>query len=168
MGHAQFQKFEILDCTIRDGGYLNNWNFDRKIVKELYRNLSRTGVDIIEIGFRNIQKKDLGIWYSTPEELINELFRDISGATLSLLVDDGRVDLSRIPNAKDSLIKVYRIASHKNKILEAIRLCEEIKTKGYTTSLQLMGIVGYTPGDFSAIIKPLSESSLNYIDFADS
>ncbi len=161
-------ELEILDCTIRDGGYLNQWQFDKKLVKELYRNLSRTGVDIIEIGLRNIQKKDCGLWYSTPEELINELFQDCSGAALALLIDEARSDLSCIPEAKESLVRLYRIACHKNRVLETIHLCEAIKAKGYRTSLQLMGIVGYSEKDFESIIKPVAQSSVDYIYFADS
>jgi 4-hydroxy 2-oxovalerate aldolase len=168
MAKKQLPQFEILDCTIRDGGYLNDWNFDKKFVRELYRNLSRTGIDIIEIGFRNIQKKDYGIWYSTPEELIHELFDDISGASIALLIDQGEVDLERIPQSKNSLVSLYRIASHKDKVAEAMQLCDQIKERGYRTSLQLMGIVGYSQKDKEELLKPLSQSSVDYIYFADS
>lgn len=168
MAKKQLPQFEILDCTIRDGGYLNDWNFDKKFVRELYRNLSRTGIDIIEIGFRNIQKKDYGIWYSTPEELIHDLFDNISGASIALLIDQGEVDLDRIPDAKNSLVSLYRIASHKDKVAEAMKLCDEIKARGYRTSLQLMGIVGYSEEDKQKLVEPLRQSSADYIYFADS
>lgn len=164
----QLPQFEILDCTIRDGGYLNDWDFDHKFVRELYRNLSRTGIDIIEIGFRNFQKENYGIWYSTPEELIHELFHDCSGASIALLIDQGEADLDRIPLAKESLVNLYRVATHKNKVQEGIALCDELKARGYRTSLQLMGIVGYSQKDKDDLIKPLSRASADYIYFADS
>ena len=70
---------EILDCTIRDGGHLNNWHFDKKMVKELCRNISKTGVDIIELGYRNLPRQnETGQWYSVSEELLNELVSAIS------------------------------------------------------------------------------------------
>ena len=47
---------EILDCTIRDGGYLNNWKFEDDLVREVYRSVSKSGVDIIELGFKSINK----------------------------------------------------------------------------------------------------------------
>jgi 4-hydroxy 2-oxovalerate aldolase len=161
-------KFEILDCTIRDGGYLNNWNFDRKFVRELYRNLSRTGVDIIEIGFRHFQKKDCGIWYSATEELLNEQFGDIHGASIALLVDQGEADLAAIPKAKDSLVSLYRVTAHKHTINGALKMCDQIKAKGYDVSLQLMGIVGYSPKDMKELVRPLKQSGVDYIYFADS
>jgi 4-hydroxy 2-oxovalerate aldolase len=168
MAKKQHPQFEILDCTIRDGGYLNNWNFDRKFVRELYRNLSRTGVDTVEIGFRHFQKKDYGIWYSTPEELLHELFGDIRGASIALLVDQGEADLARIPKAKNSLVDLYRVTSNKYSIPGALKMCDEIKAKGYKVSLQLMGIVGYSDKDMASVIKPLTKSSVDYIYFADS
>ncbi len=168
MAKKQLPQFEILDCTIRDGGYLNDWDFDKKFVRELYRNLSRTGIDIIEIGLRNIQKKGCGIWYSTPEELIHELFDDISGASIALLIDQDEVDLDRIPESTKSLVSLYRVTSHKDKVPQALELCDEIKRRGYRTSLQLMGIVGYSQEEKAALVKPLSASSVDYIYFADS
>jgi 4-hydroxy 2-oxovalerate aldolase len=168
MTKKQLPTFEILDCTIRDGGYLNNWNFDRKFVRELYRNLSRTGVDTIEIGFRHFQKKDYGIWYSTPEELLHELFDDIRGASIALLLDQDEADLAAIPKSKNSLVDLYRVTSHKHNIPQALKMCDEIKARGYKVSLQLMGIVGYSDKDMAALVKPLTKSSVDYIYFADS
>ncbi len=46
-------KLEVLDCTIRDGGYINDWDFPVPMVKDVYRQLSKAGVDIVEIGFRD-------------------------------------------------------------------------------------------------------------------
>ncbi|MBW2345908.1 MAG: hypothetical protein JRF53_18305 [Deltaproteobacteria bacterium] len=44
---------QVLDCTIRDGGYINNWDFSPRMVRDVYQRLSRAGVDFIEIGFRD-------------------------------------------------------------------------------------------------------------------
>ena len=45
---------KILDCTIRDGGYLNNWDFDEHLVRELYSAVSKSGTEYVEIGFRKL------------------------------------------------------------------------------------------------------------------
>ena len=63
---------KILDCTIRDGGYLNNWQFGTDLVKDLYRSVSKSGVDFIEKGFRSTDKyfdpAQMGIWRFTLEK----------------------------------------------------------------------------------------------------
>ena len=47
------EKIKVLDCTIRDGGLINNHDFDRRFVKETYKALSLAGVDYMEMGYKN-------------------------------------------------------------------------------------------------------------------
>lgn len=50
-------KIKLLDCTIRDGGYVNNWEFSDIEVKECYKSVSQAGFNYFEIGFRTNKKK---------------------------------------------------------------------------------------------------------------
>ncbi|MFC2140539.1 aldolase catalytic domain-containing protein [Candidatus Auribacterota bacterium] len=160
--------FEILDCTIRDGGYLNNWNFSKKMVKEICRGLCKTGVNIIELGFGNYVEEGKGIWCSISEDLIKELFDERLGVKLALMIDYGKADIKGIPSCQNSLVEMYRVACHKDKIFESIEVCDELHDKGYLTTIQLMGIVGYSEDEISRIIDPLKQSSVDYVYFADS
>ena len=166
------KKPKILDCTIRDGGYLNDWHFDLKLVRELYRAHSRSGVDFVEIGFRSTDKyfdpKQYGPWKFTPEQLVSEVVKGISGPAVSLMVDFGKVDIEDIPDRKNSIASMYRVAVHKDKAISAVELCNVIADKGYTSSIQLMGIVNYTKDDFNQILGALKDSRINYVYFADS
>ena len=166
------KKPKILDCTIRDGGYLNDWHFDLKLVRELYRAHSRSGVDFVEIGFRSTDKyfapEKYGPWRFTPESLISEVVKGISGPTVSLMVDFGKVDIEDIPDRKNSIASMYRVAVHKDKALQAVELCNVIADKGYIASIQLMGIVNYTEDDFNQILGALKDSKIDYVYFADS
>jgi len=165
-------KVKILDCTIRDGGYLNDWHFDLKLVRELYRAHSRSGVDFVEIGFRSTDKyfdpKLYGPWRFTPEHLVSEVVKGISGPAVSLMVDFGKVDIEDIPARKNSIAGMYRVAVHKDKALSAVELCNVIADKGYIASIQLMGIVNYTEVDFNQILESLKDSKITYVYFADS
>lgn len=169
MKNAKDQKLKILDCTVRDGGYLNNWDFTKKTVKDICRNLSKTGVDMVELGFRN--KKADGVhspWCSASEELVNEMLDGVSGLHVALMVDYGKHDMSLIPDSKKSQVKMYRVACHKDGISGAISLCDDIRSRGYVTSLQLMGIAAFSDDDIRSIVKPIRASSLDYVYFADS
>jgi 4-hydroxy 2-oxovalerate aldolase len=166
------KKLKILDCTIRDGGYLNDWHFDLKLVRELYRAHSRSGVDFVEIGFRSTDKyfdpKQYGLWKFTPEQLVSEVVKGISGPAISLMVDFGKVDIEDIPDRKNSITSMYRVAVHKDKALSAVEFCNDIADKGYISSIQLMGIVNYTEDDFNQILGVLKDSKIDYVYFADS
>jgi 4-hydroxy 2-oxovalerate aldolase len=165
-------KAKILDCTIRDGGYLNNWDFSIDLVKDLYRSVSKSGVDYIEIGFRSTNKyfdpKDVGIWRFTPEELVNNIVGNIAGVPISLMIDFEKADLSDIPLAVDSKVFLYRIAVHKDKLLNAIEFANNVVDMGYEVAIQIMGIVSYTENDFQKIMPSLTSSKLTYVYFADS
>ncbi len=166
------KKVKILDCTIRDGGYLNDWHFDLKLARELYRAHSRSGVDFVEIGFRSTDKyfdpKQYGPWRFTPETLLSEVVKGISGPAVSLMVDFGKVDIEDIPDRKNSIASMYRVAVHKDQVLPAIEFCNVIADKGYIASIQLMGIVSYTEDDFNQILGALKDSKIDYVYFADS
>jgi len=170
---TQKQKVKILDCTIRDGGYLNNWHFDLKLVRELYRAHSRSGIDFVEIGFRSTEKyfdpNQYGSWKFTPEPLVSEVVKGISaGPAISLMIDFGKADIEDIPDRKNSIVSVYRVAVHKDKVLAAVEFCNDIADKGYIACIQLMGIVNYTEDDFNRVLKSLKDSKINYVYFADS
>jgi 4-hydroxy 2-oxovalerate aldolase len=170
---TQKQKIKILDCTIRDGGYLNNWHFDLKLVRELYRAHSRSGIDFVEIGFRSTEKyfdpNQYGSWKFTPEPLVSEVVKGISaGPAISLMIDFGKADIEDIPDRKNSIVSVYRVAVHKDKVLAAVEFCNDIADKGYIACIQLMGIVNYTEDDFNRVLKSLKDSKINYVYFADS
>jgi len=47
---------KVIDCTIRDGGLMNNWEFEHELVKKTFRALMHVGVDIMEIGYRSSGK----------------------------------------------------------------------------------------------------------------
>lgn len=163
---------KILDCTFRDGGYINNWKFEKPQVREAYRALSRAGVDYVEIGFRGTEKhfdkKEFGIWRFSIEEDIREVTANIVGAKIALMADFGKIGKDDFCEAKDSVVKLIRMATHKNTIKEAIKLLEKIKEKGYSVSLNAMGYANYTDGERADLMDLVKRSCLDYLCVADS
>jgi 4-hydroxy 2-oxovalerate aldolase len=165
-------RFEILDCTIRDGGYINNWEFDKKMVREVYRALSKSGVEFVEIGFRGTEKhfdrNKYGLWRFTTEEHIREVTNNIVGAKLSLMADYGKVESDDFCEAKDSVVELIRIAVHKDNLKGSIDLLEQIKKKGYKVSLNVMGYANYSEKERKDLVNLLKTAELDYVYIADS
>jgi 4-hydroxy 2-oxovalerate aldolase len=166
---------KILDCTIRDGGFINNWHFPMKLVKDLYRAVSKSGVDYIEIGYRtsrnlthNVDPEQAGPWRFTSEEMIEELVQGVSGVPIALMVDYGNIDPEDIPDVSQSWVRLYRVAVHRDKVLQAITLCDMIARKGYQVTIQLMNIAKFPSEDLEKIICPLRDSHISFVYFADS
>lgn len=165
-------RFMILDCTIRDGGYINNWEFDKKLVREVYRALSKSGVEFVEIGFRGTEKyfdrNKYGLWRFTSEEHIREVTDNIVGAKLSLMADYGKVESNDFCEAKDSVVDLIRIAVHKDDLKGAIGLLGQIKEKGYKVSLNAMGYANYSENERKDLVDLLKTAELDYVYIADS
>jgi len=163
---------KILDCTIRDGGYLNNWQFDKDLVSSVYKSVSKSGIDYVEIGFRSSDKyfdpDNYGLWRFTSEALVDEIADSVVGVPVALMLDFGKADLLDIPQKAHSRVQLYRIAVHKNKVLDAVKLADRIRAKGYEVALQLMGIISYTDEDFDRVLPAITASDLTYVYFADS
>ncbi len=172
MNNAGIKELKILDCTIRDGGYVNNWFFDKRVAREIYRALSKAGIDYMEIGFRCSEKfydnKKFGIWKISQENHIREVTSNICGAKLALMADCGQIEAEDFCDAKESMVELIRIAVHKDKIKDAVLLLEKIKEKGYAVSLNAMGYTNYTESERNYLIDLLKRSELDYIYIADS
>ncbi|HOP86743.1 MAG TPA: hypothetical protein PLM71_08780 [Syntrophorhabdaceae bacterium] len=165
-------KIKILDCTIRDGGYLNNWWFDKKMVRELYSALSKAGVDYIEIGFRGTEKyfdrKVYGLWRFTDIADIKDVIDGIIGAKIAIMGDYGKIDVEDITDEYKEYVDLVRIAAHKNDTIFAIKILEAIKEKGFLVSLNAMGITSYTKNEIKELVSVLESSSIDYLYIADS
>lgn len=162
----------ILDCTIRDGGYLNNWHFDKNLVRELYRSVSKSGIDIIEIGYRGSDKyfdrDKYGQWRFSDENLLSEVAAGINGAKIALMADFGKIEADDFIWAEDSVVDIVRVAAHLNDTLNAIELLEKIKRKGYQVSLNAMGYSNYSAKEKKELVSILKKSDIDFIYVVDS
>jgi 4-hydroxy 2-oxovalerate aldolase len=139
------EKIKVFDCTIRDGGLMNNHDFDRRFVREVYKGLSEAGVDYMEIGYRNSKKlfseKEFGVWKFSDDEEIQRIIDGIESKTkLSIMVDVGRVELEDIKPKAESPVHMVRTATYVKEIDKAIFMANDFSEKGYETTINIMAI----------------------------
>ena len=68
------KKINLIDCTLRDGGYYNNWFFNKNLVNDYLQSMKKAKVDYVELGFRFVNKnKMLGPYAFTTDTFINTL-----------------------------------------------------------------------------------------------
>ncbi len=163
---------EILDCTIRDGGYVNAWRFDAKTVRETYRALSAGGVDYVELGFRSprarFDREAYGAWRTTSQHDLISATQGIDGPTVALMGNYGEVELDDFEDAADSIAGMVRLAAHKHQLADALALLEQLKAKGYTTSLQAMAFGSYDESEKAKLRAALKHTNVDYCYVADS
>jgi len=139
------EKIKVLDCTVRDGGLMNNHNFDLRFVREIYKALSEAGIDYMEIGYKNSRRlfnpKEYGKWKFCDDQDIREVIQGISSATkISVMVDVDRVDVDDILPKQDSPVDMIRVATYVKDVDKAIYLVNHFADKGYETTVNIMAI----------------------------
>ena len=118
---------KILDCTLRDGGYVNNWEFSNESAKEIIKSLIDSKVDIVECGFVS-QKKGLMVDSTqfrdidSVNRLLKSLKKDITDTSFCVMINKGEYDLSSLPsiNQNNDIVSGIRYAFHKKDWREAI------------------------------------------------
>ncbi len=132
-------KYKLLDCTLRDGGYYNNWFFSKKLTQEYLNAMSKAGIKYVELGFRSPKKNIYKgpNWYtsdeyieklSIPKELTIGVMVNVFEITSNSNDIKKTTDLL-FKNSKLSKVKFVRLASHLNEIDNAFKICKLLKKK---------------------------------------
>ncbi|MCQ9207956.1 MAG: aldolase catalytic domain-containing protein [Omnitrophica bacterium] len=139
------KQIKVLDCTIRDGGLINNHNFDHRFVREVYKAISTSGVDYMEMGYKNSKKlfstEEYGLWKFCDDEEIKRVIEGIKSKTkISVMVDVGRVDIEEVKPASESPVDMIRVATYVKDIDKAIFMANHFAEKDYETTINIMAI----------------------------
>lgn len=134
-------KFKILDCTLRDGGYYTNWDFDQLTVDSYLEAMNDLPVDYIEIGYRSIKLDGyLGEYFYLPISTIQKIRNKTSKKTVIILNEkDIRSEhLESILGQCVGLIDLVRIAIDPKNIKRAILLAKGLKKMGFEVGFNVM------------------------------
>jgi 4-hydroxy 2-oxovalerate aldolase len=158
------EQIKVLDCTIRDGGLINNHAFDRRFVRQVYKAISDAGVDYMEIGYKNSQKlfdaKQYGAWKFCEDDEIRRVIDGIDSQTkISVMVDVGRVDLDDVKPASESPVDMIRVASYVKDIDKAIFMVNHFAEKGYETTINIMAISRDQGNELDEALHQIEEES---------
>lgn len=152
-------KTRILDCTLRDGGYCNNWEFGKNNISHILSALVLSNVDIIEAGFltNKITFNDNISKYSNIEELSSILPKKRNNSMFVCMINYGEYLIENIPNKENSNIDGIRIAFHKKNLNEALEFSKKVKDKGYKVFVQPMLTLGYDDREFLDLIDKVNK-----------
>lgn len=179
ISHPTENEISILDCTLRDGGYYNAWDFSYDLAKEYIESVAKAGVDCVEIGFRLLKHdRYFGPFAYSSEEFLSE-FHLPGGVSFAVMVNadellayeaglDEAIKLLFI-DAGDSKVDMVRVAVHPEQLQQCGRIFNLIKGLGYKTSLNLMQISKIGMTDLAAYAETVKEiGSVDLFYIADS
>ena len=165
---------KVLDCTLRDGGLVNNFAFSDEFVRDLYLANIKAGVDYMEFGYKASKEifdpEKFGKWKFCNEKDIRNIVGDNkTDMKISVMADVGRTDFKKdILNRKDSVIDLVRVATYINTIPAAIEMLEDAKKKGYETTVNIMAVSKVNEDDLETGLELLAQSSVDVIYLVDS
>ena len=164
-------EIRVMDCTIRDGGLMNDHRFDRALVKEVFHALAQAGVDYCELGYRADKKQfstdDFGPWKFCDEEDLRSVAYECD-TKVSVMADVGRTDYDDIIPAADSIVKMYRVATYAKDIDKAIDLGNHIKAQGYECCVNIMAVSHVLEPDLDEALNQLAATNFDAIYLVDS
>lgn len=165
---------KVVDCTLRDGGLVNDFYFADDFVKELYQANIKAGVDYMEFGYKASKElfdvNKFGKWKFCDDKDIRSVVGDNkTDMKIAVMADVGRCDFKKdILNKKDSPIDLIRVATYINTIPAAIEMIEDCTKKGYETTVNIMAISKSNETDVDAALELLGQSSVGTIYLVDS
>lgn len=151
-------KIQILDCTLRDGGYINDFKFGKNCITKIISQLTLAGLDIIEVGFLEDGEYDEeNSIYNTVEQISAVLPVDKRKSMYVAMACYGEYDLSQLSPYDGTSIEGIRVTFHYNEIEEALKYCRDIQKKGYKVFVQPVGTSSYTDEQLLSLIHKVNE-----------
>lgn len=165
---------KVMDCTLRDGGLVNDFRFSDEFVKDLYNANIKAGVDYMEFGYKASKEvfkvEDFGPWKFCDEDSIRKIVGDNnSDMKISVMSDVGRTDYKNdIIDKKDSVIDMVRTACYIHQIPTAAEMIEDAKRKGYETTANIMAVSKVNDEDLQNGLEILAKTPVDVIYIVDS
>ncbi len=166
---------KILDCTLRDGGYVNNWEFQTDSTKEIIKSLIDAKIDIVECGFVS-QTKGNGLdstlfkEIAPVNELLKSLNKDLSETDFCVMINKGEYDLNTLPvfNPETDVISMIRYAFHKKDWKNAMKDIQQMINKGYQVYVQAMVTLSYSDNELLELLEEVNKYDVYAMYIVDS
>lgn len=148
-------KIHVLDTTLRDGGYCNDWTFGYTRIKKIAEGLNHAGIEIVECGFlteKIVYERDKSK-FSNLDEAAQVIQKKYSNTLYVCMINYGEFSIEHLPEHNEDYIDGIRVAFHKKDRVAAMEFCKAIKQKGYKVFIQPMVSLSYTDKEFLELIE---------------
>lgn len=165
----RMDKFNLLDCTLRDGGYINKWNFKDNEISTIIDGLIQAGLDFIEVGYINkmAPEKDY-TQFSTIEKISIHIPNDRKSSVILAMIDVEQIESEDITEYTGKSVDGIRVVFYKHQIEKAMKLARSVKEKGYKLFMQPMVTVDYSIDEYSKLAKRIAELKPYAVSVVDS
>lgn len=150
----------LLDCTLRDGGYINDWKFGQNTLVNVFERLSSANIDYIEVGFLDQRRPfDINRSIMPNTESAGIIYNNLDkrNSETVAMIDYGTCDITRIQPQSESFLDGIRVIFKKHIMHEALAFCKELKQLGYKVFTQAVSITSYNDRELLELIGLVNE-----------
>lgn len=152
------KKVQILDCTLRDGGYITGWKFTDSMICEIIQVLLQAKLDYVEVGYLNTGGKDKdSTQFKNINQIIPYLPKQRKGSMLLAMADVLQFQPEDLIPYDGKSIDAIRVVFYKHQIEEAFVLGKAVKEAGYKLFMQPMVTIDYSIEEYAALVKCLAD-----------
>lgn len=151
---------KLLDCTLRDGGYNNDWEFGHDTLVNVFERVISAGLDFIEIGFLDQRRSfDMNRSILPDTSAVERVFGGLNrkNTLVVAMIDYGTCDISHIQPCKDSFIDGIRVIFKMHLMYEALAYCKQLKELGYKVFTQAVSFTSYSDEKIMELISLVNE-----------
>jgi 4-hydroxy 2-oxovalerate aldolase len=168
---------KVLDCTIRDGGLINNHQFTDELVRAVYDTCVAAGVDYMEVGYKNsprlFSKDEYGPWRHCDEDDLNRVLgghsAEQTGLKLTAMADAGKSDWKeQIVPRDQSVLDMIRVAFYAHQVSEAVEMINHAHELGYETMANLMAVSNITETEIDTVLDAIAPTPAGTMVIVDS
>lgn len=162
-------KFNLLDCTLRDGGYITDWDFGNEVMVNIIKELIDANLDFVEVGYLNNKpyKEGSAIFNNIPQ-IANILPAERKNSIILAMADVAQFLPEDITPFTGKSIDGIRVVFYKHQIEEALVMCEAVKSHGYKLFVQPMVTIDYNVDEYMHLAERIAKLQPYAVSIVDS
>lgn len=148
----------LLDCTLRDGGYINEWNFGEHTIRDILTKLIESGVDYVEVGFlRDCEYTPDKSLYNNCAEIAKILPENRGRTKFTAMALHNKYSIDKLEPYDGKTIDAIRVTFHDYDIDEGLAYIRKVKEKGYKVFVNPINIMGYSDEMILTLLQKVNE-----------
>lgn len=148
----------LLDCTLRDGGYINEWNFGENAIRDIIQAQVDAGIDYVEVGFlRDDEYNPNCAIYNNISQIKNILPSIKKNTQYVAMILHNKYDIDKLENCDNSSVSIIRVTFHDYDIEEGLNYAQKVAELGYKVFCNPINLLGYSDEKIIQLIKKINE-----------
>ncbi len=157
-------EIKVVDCSIRDGGLMNNSNFSFDMVKRVFQAINASGVDIVELGYRNSKEffstDEYGPWRFCDEDNLKRVTDGVDRKVkIAVMQDAHKATAEDVLPKSESVVDIIRVATYVKDVDKAIHLANNATDKGYEATINIMAISRELERELDEALQQIEEET---------